>query len=68
MNTVKSTGGSEGGQPAVFFPLRFLTLDGRYSLRQEEFFGDIFVQIYRDEGRFFKYSKNSMDTFFLTLL
>jgi segregation and condensation protein A len=31
--------------PEVYIPLLFLALDGRCSLRQEEFFGDIFVQI-----------------------
>jgi len=33
--------------PDVYIPLLFLALDGRCSLRQEEFFGDIFVQICR---------------------
>ncbi len=33
--------------PEVYIPLLFLALDGRCSLRQEEFFGDIFVQICR---------------------
>jgi segregation and condensation protein A len=31
--------------PEVYIPLLFLALDGRCSLRQEEFFGDIYVQI-----------------------
>lgn len=38
------------GMPEVYIPLLFLALDGRCSLRQEEFFGDIFVQICRVEG------------------
>jgi segregation and condensation protein A len=37
------------GIPEVYIPLLFLALDGRCSLRQEEFFGDIFVQICRAE-------------------
>jgi len=37
----------EWGIPEVYIPLLFLALDGRCSLRQEEFFGDIFVQIRR---------------------
>ncbi len=37
----------EWGIPEVYIPLLFLALDGRCSLRQEEFFGDIFVQICR---------------------
>jgi len=36
--------------PEVYIPLLFLALDGRCSLRQEEFFGDIFVQICRVPG------------------
>jgi len=40
----------EWGIPEVYIPLLFLALDGRCSLRQEEFFGDIFVQICRVEG------------------
>jgi segregation and condensation protein A len=40
----------EWGIPEVYIPLLFLALDGRCSLRQEEFFGDIFVQICRAEG------------------
>jgi len=38
------------GIPEVFIPLLFLALDGRCSLRQEEFYGDIWVQITRVEG------------------
>jgi len=38
------------GIPEVYIPLLFLALDGRCSLRQEEFFGDIFVQICRVES------------------
>ncbi len=33
------------GIPEVYIPLLFLALDGRCSLRQEEFFGDIYVRI-----------------------
>ena len=40
----------EWGIPEVYIPLLFLALDGQCSLRQEEFFGDIFVQICRVEG------------------
>ncbi len=40
----------EWGIPEVYIPLLFLALDGRCSLRQEEFFGDIWVQICRVEG------------------
>jgi segregation and condensation protein A len=42
----------EWGIPEVYIPLLFLALDGRCTLRQEEFFGDIFVQICRaaEEG------------------
>jgi segregation and condensation protein A len=39
----------EWGIPEVYIPLLFLALDGRCNLRQEEFFGDIFVQICRAE-------------------
>ncbi|MFA4860528.1 segregation/condensation protein A [Methanoregula sp.] len=35
------------GIPEVFIPLLFLALDGRCSLRQDEFYGDIWVQICR---------------------
>jgi segregation and condensation protein A len=37
----------EWGIPEVYIPLLFLALDGRCTLRQEEFFGDIYVQICR---------------------
>jgi segregation and condensation protein A len=33
------------GLPDVYIPLLFLALDGRCSLRQEEFFGDVFVHV-----------------------
>ena len=33
------------GMPEVYIPLLFLALDGRCSLRQEEFFGDVYVQV-----------------------
>jgi segregation and condensation protein A len=33
--------------PEVYIPLLFLMLEGRCTLRQEEFFGDVFVQICR---------------------
>ncbi|MDD1687436.1 MAG: segregation/condensation protein A [Methanoregula sp.] len=39
----------EWGIPEVFIPLLFLALDGRCTLRQEEFYGDIWVQICRVE-------------------
>jgi segregation and condensation protein A len=35
----------------VFIPLLFLALDGRCTLRQEEFYGDIWVQICRVEAK-----------------
>jgi segregation and condensation protein A len=35
------------GIPEVYIPLLFLALEGRCSLRQEEFFSDVFVQICR---------------------
>ena len=35
------------GIPEVYIPLLFLALEGRCSLRQEEFFGDVYVQVYR---------------------
>lgn len=35
--------------PDVYIPLLFLALDGRCLLRQEEFFGDIWVQICRGD-------------------
>ena len=37
----------EWGIPEVFIPLLFLALDGRCTLRQEEFYGDIWVRICR---------------------
>ncbi|NMB79730.1 MAG: segregation/condensation protein A [Methanomicrobiales archaeon] len=40
----------EWGIPEVFIPLLFLALDGRCTLRQEEFYGDIWVQICRAEA------------------
>jgi segregation and condensation protein A len=40
----------EWGIPEVYIPLLFLALDGRCTLRQEEFFGDIWVQICRADG------------------
>jgi segregation and condensation protein A len=40
----------EWGIPEVYIPLLFLALDGRCTIRQEEFFGDIYVQICRVEG------------------
>jgi segregation and condensation protein A len=39
----------EWGIPEVYIPLLFLALDGRCSLRQEEFFGDVYIQICRAE-------------------
>jgi segregation and condensation protein A len=33
------------GLPDVYIPLLFLALDGRCSLRQEEFFGDVYVHV-----------------------
>jgi segregation and condensation protein A len=33
--------------PDVFIPLLFLMLEGQCTLRQEEFFGDIYVQVCR---------------------
>jgi segregation and condensation protein A len=38
------------GMPEVYIPLLFLAHEGRCSLRQEEFFGDIWVQLCRVEG------------------
>jgi segregation and condensation protein A len=40
----------EWGIPEVYIPLLFLALDGRCALRQEEFYGDIWVQICRADG------------------
>jgi segregation and condensation protein A len=37
------------GMPEVYIPLLFLAHEGRCSLRQEEFFGDIWVQLCRVE-------------------
>lgn len=37
------------GMPEVYIPLLFLAHEGRCSLRQEEFFGDIWVQLCRFE-------------------
>jgi len=31
--------------PDVYIPLLFLALDGRCTLRQEEFFGDLYIQV-----------------------
>lgn len=39
----------EWGVPEVFIPLLFLALDGRCLLRQEEFYGDIWVRMCRGE-------------------
>ena len=36
--------------PEVYIPLLFLMLDGQCTLRQEEFFGDVYVQVGRVEG------------------
>jgi len=36
--------------PEVYIPLLFLMLEGRCTLRQEEFFGDVFVQICRADN------------------
>jgi segregation and condensation protein A len=38
------------GMPEVYIPLLFLAHEGRCSLRQEEFFGDVFVQICRADN------------------
>lgn len=37
------------GMPEVYIPLLFLALEGRCSLRQEEFFGDVYVQMCRGD-------------------
>ena len=37
--------------PEVYIPLLFLAHEGRCPLRQEEFFGDIWVQLCRAEER-----------------
>lgn len=39
----------EWGVPEVYIPLLFLMLEGRCNLRQEEFYGDIWVQICQPE-------------------
>jgi segregation and condensation protein A len=36
--------------PEVYIPLLFLMLEGQCALRQDEFFGDIFVQVCKVEG------------------
>ena len=36
--------------PDVYIPLLFLALDDRCSIRQEEFFGDVFVQVAKVDG------------------
>jgi len=38
------------GMPEVYIPLLFLAHEGRCQLRQEEFFGDIWVQLCRVDG------------------
>jgi segregation and condensation protein A len=38
------------GMPEVYIPLLFLAHEGRCSLRQEEFFGDVYVQICRADN------------------
>jgi len=40
----------EWGISDVYIPLLFLALDGRCSIRQEEFYGDIWVRINRTDG------------------
>ena len=40
-----SAGISDWGLPDVYIPLLFLALDGQCALRQEEFFGDIYVHV-----------------------
>jgi segregation and condensation protein A len=35
--------------PEVYLPLLFIALDGRCSIRQEEFFGDVYVQVVKEE-------------------
>jgi Uncharacterized conserved protein len=35
--------------PEVYLPLLFIALDGRCSIRQEEFFGDVYVHVVKDE-------------------
>jgi segregation and condensation protein A len=36
--------------PEVYLPLLFIALDGRCSIRQEEFFGDVYVHVLKEEG------------------
>ncbi|WP_366652811.1 ScpA family protein [Methanoregula sp.] len=38
------------GLPDVYIPLLFLALDGQCSLRQEEFFGDVYVHVVKVDG------------------
>ena len=38
------------GLPDVFIPLLFLALDGQCTLRQEEFFGDVYVHVCRQDA------------------
>lgn len=38
------------GMPEVYIPLLFLAHEGRCSLRQEEFFGDVYVQLCRADN------------------
>ena len=35
--------------PDVYLPLLFIALDGRCSIRQEEFFGDVYVHVVKEE-------------------
>ncbi len=51
MTLAELCGKMEWGIPEVYIPLLFLALDGRCNLRQEEFFGDIFVRICRADER-----------------
>jgi len=37
------------GLPDVYIPLLFIALDGRCSLRQEEFFGDVYVHVVKED-------------------
>ena len=50
MTLVELCGKLGWGMPEVYIPLLFLAHEGRCSLRQEEFFGDIWVQLCRVEG------------------
>jgi len=36
--------------PDVYLPLLFIALDGGCSLRQEEFFGDVYVHVVKEDG------------------